>query len=162
MSATTVQLEQCLAEVSHWMSAIHLELNPDKTELLGAGLKYSQSSLGSMGLSVEIDSDTAMVSDHVRVLGLTSSSDLSLHKHVSGVCAACFYWLRQLWRVRQSLDDESAKTLVQACHSPGGLLQHGTRWCTDVCQLQTAAGIDRCCTSCHLVSGTRKYDRGLS
>jgi len=49
MSATTVQLEQCLAEVSHWMSANRLKLNPDKTELLWAGLKYSQSSLGSMG-----------------------------------------------------------------------------------------------------------------
>jgi len=34
MSATTVRLERCLAEVSHWMSANRLKLNPDKTELL--------------------------------------------------------------------------------------------------------------------------------
>jgi len=33
---------QPLAEVSHWMSANRLELNPDKTELLWAGSKYSQ------------------------------------------------------------------------------------------------------------------------
>ena len=42
------------------------------------------------------------------------SSDLSLDKHVSSVCATCFYWLRQLRRVRRSLDDESTKTLVHA------------------------------------------------
>jgi len=41
MSATTVQLERCFAEVSHWMSANRLKLNPDKTELLWAGSKYS-------------------------------------------------------------------------------------------------------------------------
>jgi len=34
------------------------------------------------------------------------------------------------------------------CHSPGRLLQHGTRWCTEVCHWQTAVGIERCCTSC--------------
>jgi len=141
MSATTVQLERCLAEVIHWMSVNRLKLNPDKTELLLAGSKYSQSSLGSMGLSLEIDSDTVMASDHVRVLDVTS-----FDKYVSGVRAACFYWLRQLRRVRRSLNNEDACPCL--CHSLGGLLQHGTHWCTDVCHWQTAAGIERCCMSC--------------
>jgi len=51
---------------------------------------------------------------HVRVLGVTSSCDLSLDKHVSTVCAQSFFWLRQLRRVRRSLDDESMKTMVHA------------------------------------------------
>jgi len=58
---TTVQLEWCLAAVSHRMSVNRLKLNPDKTELLLAGSKYSQSSLGSMGLSLETDLDTVTV-----------------------------------------------------------------------------------------------------
>ena len=41
-------------------------------------------------------------------------SDLSLQHHVSNVSATSFYWLRQLRRVRQSLDSESAATLVHA------------------------------------------------
>jgi len=126
ISATTVQLKR-LAEVSHWMSANRLKLNPDKTELLWAGTKYSQSSLGSMSLSLEIDSDNVMASDHVRVLGMTFSSECSLDKHVSGVCAACFYWLRQLRRVWRSLDDESAKTLVHAFVIAGWTT---TTWCS--------------------------------
>ena len=48
---------------------------------------------GSRGLSLQIDLDTVTASDHVRVLGVIFSSDLSLDKHVSSVCAACFYWI---------------------------------------------------------------------
>jgi len=42
------------------------------------------------------------------------SSDLSLEKHADTVCSKCFFWLRQLERVRRSLDAESIKTLVHA------------------------------------------------
>ena len=42
----------------------------------------------------------------------TISSDLSLQRHMSNVSATSFYWLRQLRRVRRSLDSESAATLV--------------------------------------------------
>jgi len=59
------------------MSANRLKLNPKKTELLCAGSKFSQSWLGRSGLSQQIDSDTVKASDHVRVLGVTFSSDLS-------------------------------------------------------------------------------------
>jgi len=47
--------------------------------------------LGSSGLSLQIDSDIVKASDHVRVLGVILSLDLSLDKHVSSVCAACFF-----------------------------------------------------------------------
>ena len=73
------------------MSAIRLKLNPEKTELLWAGSKFNQSWLGSSGLSLQIDSDTVKASDHVRMLGVILSSDLSLDKHVSSICAACFF-----------------------------------------------------------------------
>jgi len=55
-----------------------------------------------------------VASDQVRVLGVTMTSDLSLDEHVANVSATCFYWLRQLRRVRRSLDAESAATLVHA------------------------------------------------
>ena len=56
------------------MSANRLKSNAGKTELLWAGLKYSQSSLGSKGLPLQIDSDTVPASDHVRVIGVTFST----------------------------------------------------------------------------------------
>jgi len=53
-------------------------------------------------------------SDAVRVLGVLLTPNLSLDKHVTVVNAKCFFQLRQLRRVRRSLDDVSAATLVHA------------------------------------------------
>ena len=79
----------------------------------------------NLGPSVQLGIDTVTASDHVRVLGVTFSCDLSVEKHVSNVCSTCFYWLRQLRRVRRSLDAESVLTLVHALFNyvTRGLLQ---------------------------------------
>ena len=55
---------------------------------------------------------TITASDHVRLLGVTISSDLSPVKHVGTISLSCFYWLHQIRRIRRSLDAESATTLV--------------------------------------------------
>jgi len=76
------------------------------------------------------------------------------------LCAACFYWLRQLRQVRRSLDDESVRTLVHAfvtarvdyCNM---VLAGSPRSVTDRLQPVLNAAV-------RLVIGTRKYDRGLS
>ena len=142
------------------MSANRLKLNPDKTELLWAGSKYSWTLLGSSGLSLQLDSDTIMASDHVRVLGVTFSCDLSLDKHVSTVCAQSFFWLRQLRRVRRSLDDKSTKTMVHAFVTTrvdfyNTVFAGAPRSVTDKLQRVMNA-------AARLISGTRKYDHGLS
>ena len=90
-----------------------LKLNADKNgAALWAGSCHGPAMLGSAGPSLRLRTETVVASDQVRVLGVTMTSDLSLDKHVANVCATCFYWLRQLRRVRRSLDAESAATLV--------------------------------------------------
>ena len=42
--------------------------------------------------------DSIEAGDHVRLLGVTLSSDLSLDRHANIVSATSFYWLRQLRR----------------------------------------------------------------
>jgi len=96
------------------MSANHLKLNADKTEVLWAGSRYGSAPLGSAGPSLRLGNQVIAATDLVRVLGVTLSSDLSLSKHVSNTCTACFYWLHQLRRVRRTLDTESTATLVHA------------------------------------------------
>jgi len=72
-----------------------------------------QTLLGSAGPSLQLGTETVAASDQVRVVGVTLTSDLCPDKHVAmRVCATCFYWLRQLRRVRRSLDAESSATLV--------------------------------------------------
>ena len=83
-----------------------------------------------------------------------------MDKHVSNVCVKCFFWLCQLRRVRRSLDVESVNTLVHAfvtkrldyCNS---VLAEEPWSVTD--QLQRVLN-----AAARLVSGTCKFDRGLS
>jgi len=82
-------------------------------------------------------------------------------RHVSRVCAGCFYRLRQLRRIRQSLDSDSLATLIYAvvfnsrmdyCNT---VLASAARTVTDKLQrvfLNAAARV---------ITGTRKFDRGL-
>ena len=107
-----LRLENCIEEVSRWKSANRLKLNADTTELLCAGSRHGPALLGSAGPSLQLGTETVVVSYQVRVLGVTLTSDLCLDKHVASVCAACFYWFRQRRRVRRSLDAGSAATLV--------------------------------------------------
>ena len=79
-TATTVgHLERCLVDVSYWISANCLKLNSKNMELLWAGSEFSLSWFDSSGLSLHIHSNIVKASDHVRVLSITFSSDLSLN-----------------------------------------------------------------------------------
>ena len=102
-TSAAAQLERCIADVGHSMSANRLKLNTDKTELLWVGLRHSLSQQGSLPV-LQLGSDSISARDHVRLLGVTLSSDLSLARHVSTVSASGFYWLRQLQRSQRSLD----------------------------------------------------------
>ena len=75
-------------------------------------------------------------------------------------CSKCFLWLCNLKRVRRSLDDESMKTLVHAfvtshVHYGNIILVGAPKSITEKLQrVLNAAG--------WIVTGTKKYDRGLS
>jgi len=122
-ASTAARLEHCITDIGHWMSANRLKLNAEKTELLWTGTKHTLSLLGGCGPCLSLGEDTIAASEHVCVLGVTISSNPSLVKHVSNVCAAGFFRLRQLRRVRRSLDSESTATLV---HAYGNAVYAGT------------------------------------
>jgi len=96
------------------MTANRLRLNTDKTELLWTGSRHSLSQFLGLGPALQLGADTVTARDQVRQLGVTISADLSLDRHVSVVSAMSFHSLRQLRRVRRSLDTESTATLVHA------------------------------------------------
>jgi len=79
---------------------------------------------------------------------------------VTRVSATCFYWLRQLRRVRRSLDDDAMKTLVHAFITSrvdycNAVFVGSPKSTTDT--LQRVLNAEAC-----LVTNTRTYDRGLS
>ena len=132
----------------------------DKTELLWAGTRYNMSMLNDSGPSLQLNNVTVNASQHVCVLGVHLSSDLSLDKHVSSVSATCIYHLRQLRRIRRSLDADSAATLIHAFVTSrvdycNAILAAAPKTITDRLQrvLNAAARV---------VSDTKTFDQGLS
>ena len=85
---------------------------------------------------------------------------LSLEKHASAVCAACFFHLRQIRRVRQSLDAGSAATVIHTFVTSrvdycNAVLAGSPRVTTD--KLQRVMN-----SAARVVSNTRKFNGGLS
>ena len=113
LSCKTNEANLSLA-ISHWMSANRLKLNMEKTEWLRTGSRSNLDRLPKTALKLRLGNDTIDVVDAVRVLGvlINITPDLSLDKHVTAVSAKCYFQLRQLRRVRRSLDEESVATLV--------------------------------------------------
>jgi len=119
MSAAVVQLERCLAEVSHWMSANRLKLNPDKTELLWAVSNYSQSSLGSRGLSLQVDQTLS----RRRTMFACSASP----SRPTSALTTCFQRLCSMFLLASPTSTSSTvtgrrvceDTCPRLCHSPG-------------------------------------------
>ena len=66
------------------------------------------------GPSLTLGAVNINAAEVVRVLGVLLTPDLSLDKHVTALSAKCFFQLRQLRRIRRSLDDDSIATLVHA------------------------------------------------
>jgi len=134
----------------------------DKTELmwLAPSTTCRRSILPVCCRSLTLGGAPVVASDVVRVLEVMLTPDLSLDKHVTAVSDNCFFQLRQLRRIRRSLDDDSAATLVRAfvasavdfCDS---LLIGSPKKTTDKLQRVLRA-------VARIASNTRKYDRGLS
>jgi len=68
VTSAILQLQNCIEEVSDWMSANCLKLNVDKTGLLWAGSRHSPATLETAGPSLKLRTETVMASDHVHVL----------------------------------------------------------------------------------------------
>jgi hypothetical protein len=77
-------LESAIAEVSSWMSANLLMLNPSKTELLLIGLPKQLSKIENPSLSM-IPTVTLSPFSSARNLGVLFNSNLSLSDHISSI-----------------------------------------------------------------------------
>jgi len=137
-----------------------IKLNTNKTELIWTGSKNSLLRQGRCLPALQLGHDSTVASDHVRLLKATISSDLSPDRHVANVSSTGFYWLRQLRRVRRSLDMDSATTLVHAFVSSrvdycSILLAGAPKVVSDRLQRVMNA-------AARVLSSTHKYDRGLS
>jgi len=144
-AAAVSKLSTCLTDVNAWLS---------RSMWLGSSQLLNKIDIRE----VPVTSAHITVSDTAHDLGIIIDSRLTMADHVAAVCCSCYYQLRQLRSVAQSLSAEAVKAVVHAfilsrfdyCNSlltgvNDGLLRHlqsvqnaaaclvtGTWWCEHI------------------------------
>ena len=96
-------LQFTIALISSWMSSNYLTLNPSKTEFLLIGLPQQTSKIVNPSLSRHT-TKPIMLSLSAKNLGFIFDSTLSFSKQISSLSSACHYHIRDLRRIRHTLD----------------------------------------------------------
>jgi len=106
-------LQSTISAISNWMTANFLSLNPSKTEFLLIGLPYQLSKLNQPYLVLPDNTSVYPVSS-ARNLGVIFDSNLSFSQHIKSISKSCFYHIRDLRRIRSTLNFETARTIATA------------------------------------------------
>ena len=110
-SANILHLQTTIDLVSNWMSSNLLSLNQTKTEFLLIGLPAQLSKIPNPTLLMP-SNVTITPTDSARNLGVILYSTLSMSAHISSVSKSCFLSIRDLRRIRNTLDFSTAHTIA--------------------------------------------------
>ncbi|KAK3522577.1 hypothetical protein QTP86_024997 [Hemibagrus guttatus] len=109
-TTTSARISACLADISSWMTAHQLKLNPSKTELLIIPGDPSPAQDLAVCLSNSMISPTASA----RNLGVTMDNQLSFSSHVTNVTRSCRFLLYNIRRIRPFISTQATQVLVQS------------------------------------------------
>jgi len=112
-SSNIVQLQSVIAQVSTWMSSNLLALNPNKTEFLIIGTSQQLSKLNSPTLAIDSNTTVTPVNS-ARNLGILVDNHLSFNDQITALSKSCYYHIRDLRRIRDTLDFATASTIATA------------------------------------------------
>jgi len=143
--------QNCDEDLSMWMTARRLRLNPAKTEFIWLGSQKKRAQI--IQTSINLLGHSVTASSHVRDLGVSLDPLRTLNKHISKLVHISFFQLRQL---RKCLTNALAAELVHAfvmcrfdnCNSIFQCLSE-----TFVKRLQVIFN-----ASAHVVTGTCRFD----
>ena len=131
------------------------QLNEDKTQVIWLGTRQQLSKITAQSLT--LPNATVQFTNNFNDLGVLLDSQLTMADHISALSRSCFFQLRQLRSIKQSLTLEATKTLVHAfvssqldyCNSM--LAGVSVQLLHRLQVIQNAAA--------RLVAGVRKYER---
>ena len=104
-------LEHTISNVYNWMSSNFLSLNPSKTEFLLVGLPQQLSNLTNPIIHLPNNVTLSPVYS-ARNLGVIFDRNLTFSQHISAVSKSCFYHIRDLRRIRNTIDHTTACTIA--------------------------------------------------
>lgn len=110
-ATNVLHLQNTISNVSAWMSSNMLSLNHSKTEFLLIGLPKQLSKIPDPVIRMPSDVSISPVS-FARNLGVIFDSTLSMSEHISAISKSCFFHIRDLRRIRNTLDLHTTKTIA--------------------------------------------------
>ena len=105
------QLQDTISDISSWMTANLLSLNPSKTKYMLIGLRPQISKISNPSLSLPLNHPITHT-DSARNLGFILDSSLTFSKQISSLSSACNYHIRDLRRIRHTLDLKTASVIA--------------------------------------------------
>ncbi|KAI4888486.1 hypothetical protein NFI96_000280 [Prochilodus magdalenae] len=104
------RISACLTDISSWMTAHHLKLNPSKTELL-----FIPSTTGPhRDLTISFGNLLITPTEDARILGVILDGQLSFSAHIANLTRSCRFLLYNIRRIRPFLSQEATQLLVQS------------------------------------------------
>ena len=101
---TVSQLQDTIYDISSWMTANLLFLNPSKTEFMLIGLPQQISKISNPSLSLPSNHP---ITPTTRNLGFIFDSTFTFSKQFSSLSSACNYHIRDLRRIRHTRPQNS-------------------------------------------------------
>ncbi|KAK3571505.1 hypothetical protein QTP86_012846 [Hemibagrus guttatus] len=109
-TTASARISACLADISSWMTAHQLKLNPSKTELLIIPGDPSP----AQDLAISLSNTMISPSATARNFGVTMDNQLSFSSHVTNVTCSCRFLLYNIRRIRPFLSTQATQVLVQS------------------------------------------------
>ena len=106
------RVELCLIDIIYWMNHNMLKLNADKTELIVFTPKNHLNQIADISIKVGSSEVKSVLS--VRNLGAFFDSQMNMESHVNSVCRSCYSQLCQIGHIRQYLNSDATKSLVNS------------------------------------------------
>ena len=111
--SSIAELTDCLACVQKWMNGVRLKLNPEKTEFIVIGDRQARESI-MQKFHTQFLGNSISPTNEVKNLGVTFDSGNTFASHITKVCRACYYHLKDLRRIHKFLSVETAALLANS------------------------------------------------
>lgn len=109
--AQLATLEHCVSEVHEWLLHNGLALNPAKSDAVQFSTGRGCSSVDNVA-AINVSGAAIRPASTVKSLGFILDERLSFNQQINTVCKSCYFHIRALRHVRDSLPDDVARTVA--------------------------------------------------
>ncbi|XP_072041126.1 uncharacterized protein [Amphiura filiformis] len=111
---TLNKISCCIADIKYCLTANYLKLNDSKTEFFIAASNHNLKLLDTQNIQLTIGDSTINLSSVIRNLGCHFDSNMSLTAHVNILRRNTLFQIKNLWRIRCYINQETCHHAVRA------------------------------------------------